>query len=237
MTHNEIIKKFMIEYDKADVTSSYPSLTDYEIAVLLDKAYLALIAQKITGNNTRRASIESDIKSVADLQPLITEDRTAFTHDDQDPINSVSVSLPPTCQYFLGVRLRATKPTPQDELTNRDLPVKLIPYEVATKFFATPYNLPWIKQPVCYIQDNTVVILYDTINKPSIGMYDLCIVRFIKTPEKFVESVEGDVTDAVDFECSDTMAEELISLAIIFALENVESSRLATKINTKGLEA
>jgi len=33
------------------------------------------------------------------------------------------------------------------------------------------------------------------------------------------------------------MAEELVSLAIVFALENVESQRLGTKINTRGLEA
>jgi len=43
----------MIEYDKANVTSSYPSLTQKEIATVLDKAYLALIAQKLTGNNSR----------------------------------------------------------------------------------------------------------------------------------------------------------------------------------------
>lgn len=41
----------------------------------------------------------------------------------------------------------------------------------------------------------------------------------------------------VNFELSDSMAEELVSLAVLFALENVESSRLNAKINTKGLEA
>ena len=54
MTHSDIYTKFMIEYDKANITSSYPSLTKYEVATILDKAYLALIAQKYTGNNPRR---------------------------------------------------------------------------------------------------------------------------------------------------------------------------------------
>jgi len=44
-------------------------------------------------------------------------------------------------------------------------------------------------------------------------------------------------SDAVEFELSDQMAEELISLAVAFALENVESTRLNTKLNTRGLEA
>ena len=53
MTHNDVLIKFMIEYDKVPVTSSYPSLTKLEIASLLNKAYLALISQKYTGNNLR----------------------------------------------------------------------------------------------------------------------------------------------------------------------------------------
>lgn len=39
------------------------------------------------------------------------------------------------------------------------------------------------------------------------------------------------------FELSDTMAEELISLAIAMALETVESPRLQTKLTTNSLES
>lgn len=72
MTYNDVYKKFMIEYDKADISSSYPSLTIYEIATLLDKAYLALITQKVTGNNPRQSVLDSDIKASSDIQGLIT---------------------------------------------------------------------------------------------------------------------------------------------------------------------
>lgn len=68
MTHENIFEKFMIEYDKANITSSYPSLTDYEIATILDKAYLALIAQKVTGTNFRKAPFEIDTKAIEDIQ-------------------------------------------------------------------------------------------------------------------------------------------------------------------------
>lgn len=40
----------------------------------------------------------------------------------------------------------------------------------------------------------------------------------------------------IKFELSDTMAEELINLAVAMALENVESTRLQTKLNTLPLE-
>jgi hypothetical protein len=72
MTHKDIYTKFMIEYDKANVTSSYPSLTRYEAATILDKAYLVLIARKVTGNNTRRVPFEYDTKATEDLRPLLT---------------------------------------------------------------------------------------------------------------------------------------------------------------------
>ena len=72
MTHRDIYDKFKVEYDKAAATSSYPSLTDYEIAAILDKAYLALIAQKFTGNNMRRVGFEGDTKITEDLAPLVT---------------------------------------------------------------------------------------------------------------------------------------------------------------------
>jgi hypothetical protein len=35
----------------------------------------------------------------------------------------------------------------------------------------------------------------------------------------------------------DSVAEELISLAIVYALENIESARLNTKLNMRGLES
>lgn len=39
------------------------------------------------------------------------------------------------------------------------------------------------------------------------------------------------------FELSDAMAEELISLAVAMALENVESTRLQSKLTTLPIEA
>lgn len=41
-----------------------------------------------------------------------------------------------------------------------------------------------------------------------------------------------DFSDKTKFELSDTMAEELISLAVAMAAEVVESTRLGTKVQT-----
>lgn len=46
-----------------------------------------------------------------------------------------------------------------------------------------------------------------------------------------------DFSENTKFELSDTMAEELISLAVTMAIENVESTRLNSKLQTRQLEA
>ena len=101
MTHNEIYTKFMIEYDKATVTSSYPSLTEYEVATVLDKAYHALIAQKVTGNNVRRAMFEADLKAIEDLSPLVVQKQIDFSSAPSVAPNVVKSELPSEHLYLV----------------------------------------------------------------------------------------------------------------------------------------
>ncbi len=102
MTHDDIFKKYLIEYDKASVTTSFPSLTDYEIATILDKAYLALIAQKFTGNNARSAAFESDAKAVEDVRPLIKRDQLTEDLSVQDKASNEFVfTLPSDMLYYV----------------------------------------------------------------------------------------------------------------------------------------
>ena len=392
MTHKDIYTKFMIEYDKANVTSSYPSLTEYEVATVLDKAYNALIAQKVTGNNLRRVPLEGDLKSIEDLAPLVTNDIQDITY--HPGINILSCDVPNilgnTMLYFVSGFLKQTleneyvygndidvtiepvivptggwfaymiptyskgrlfydgdpnpdklfwyrfyhhvditdvasntykyepigewaagtlgdiskllstntitvdnvekfvnyiaiipgkndmndleyvsnnrilltakrvleqKVKPYDQINPRRLPIKLVNHEIADKFVTTTYNMPWIKIPVCYIEDGKMYIVYDPINTPD---YVRVWLTYIRQPNKFVkdlnswpfnqavtsgisyfqyEGSDEDIKKFYEFECNDTVAEELISLAISFALENIESTRLNSKLNMRGLEA
>ena len=362
MTHKQIFTKYMIEYDKANITSSYPSLTKYEIATVLDKAYLALIAQKLTGNNVRKAPFESDVKSVSDIQGLIVtitkkldngKDLNQFTkvkgypYSDKDlydddlytsereyisiaggqlrsmPDNVRSCSLPTDFLYFVSAGIPtdvqsyagimneysysfekggAIKPMDNKQEDYKDFklkryrftPVKLVNHQIAEKFFATAYNIPWIKNPVCYLEGNQLFVVADPIigipnlyyvqdidgkpaeNKLTISyrqpdengnavvykdqqlsngtLYSIMTnkntlpivkyngevvepaewisITYIKRPNLFVDTLDSDA----EFELSDTIAEELISLAISYALENVESPRLNAHLGIRGLE-
>ena len=284
MTHNDIYTKFMIEYDKANVTSSYPSLTEYEVATVLDKAYNALIAQKVTGNNVRRSAFETDIKSISDIAPLITKKQydsiNMPTVDHTDIQNVGYVNVPNDFLYYVGCTIKLEQSRERDDaysgyhngsyeghdykpidqnpggapVFTRRLVAKLVPHQVADKFIASASNIPWVKNPVCYIEDGKIYIVFDSYKRPK---NNFCELTYIKTPNLFAKDIHSEAFNNVNnasyfecpsdasqeiqnmykFECNNTMAEELISLAVTFALENVESQRLNSKLNMRGLEA
>lgn len=227
MTHKNIYTKFMIEYDKASVTSSYPSLTKYEVATLLDKAYNALIAQKVTGNNIRRSSFESDIKAISDLQNLISTSTINLSSADVSS-NVKKAQLTPDFLYFVEARVK-------NDNSSFIRNTQIIDHNSAKKFFVTENNLPWIVTPACYIQSDYLYIVYDPKDANNITKVSM---EYIKKPTSFVSGSNTTTLDSdTPFECNDTIANELINLAIVFALENVESQRLTSKLNTRGLES
>lgn len=283
MTHEQIYTKFMIEYDKANVTSSYPSLTEYEVATVLDKAYNALIAQKVTGNNYRRSTLEADTKAVSDLQNLIVT-TDIFLNSDTKP-NTYKCELPDRFLYFVSgevktylQRIAANQTDLQDETTQNYNEfdygidsIELIPHRNINSYTQSSSNMPWLKHPVCYIQNNSVYVVTDLSKKlveeddPSLDdvQKPKLYFTYISKPNSFVKDIENvkaddqnvqtasyftyetlsgetansSTIDKYTFELNDTMAEELISLAITFALENVESPRLNSKLNTRVLES
>ena len=223
MTYKDIHKKYMIEYDKENVTSSYPSLTTYEIATILDKAYLALIAQKLTGNQ-QRVPFEGDIKAIEDVRNLIASKKISKSNATLPIDNAVIYKLSDILYFLTALVL----------IDGKLVTTNLVNHEIAKNFMHTATNRPWIKNSVCYIEGNNLIVLYDDYSHKNVGDLQL---TYIKQPDKFVDHINGKTFDDTQFALNDTMVEELISLAIIMSLETVESPRLQTKLNTKALES
>ena len=242
MTHSDIYTKFMIEYDKANITSSYPSLTKYEVATILDKAYLALIAQKYTGNNPRKSAFESDMKATEDLQPLINKFTAIGSLSGDNSYTFSTHTMDNLILYIIDgeVEIKGSI-TSHDDIDHQYENIVFVSHDIAKKFRATKTNLPWVEQPVGCIENNKVVIYVDPMDVQYNGAQSKAEFTFIKRPAKFAVGQGLSVTDydfgQTEFELSDSMAEELINLAIIMSTEIVESSRLATKANTRPLES
>lgn len=223
MTYKDIHKKYMIEYDKENVTSSYSSLTTYEIATILDKAYLALIAQKLTGNQ-QRVPFEGDIKAIEDVRNLIASKKISKSNTTLPIDNAVIYKLSDILYFLTALVL----------IDGKLVTTNLVNHEIAKNFMHTATNRPWIKNSVCYIEGDNLIVLYDDYSHKNVGDLQL---TYIKQPDKFVDHINGKTFDDTQFALNDTMVEELISLAIIMSLETVESPRLQTKLNTKALES
>lgn len=242
MAQSDVYIKFMIEYDKAMITSSYPALTKYEVATLLDKAYLALIAQKLTGNNPRQVLFEQDVKVTEDIRPLlVTQTESVVSYK---PVNGVTnafvCNLPKDLLYFISATTRqySVPAVPgRDYPTNRVSNVHLVSHETASKFFATSTNMPWIKEPVAYLEGDQIIVVYDLYEsmKQSENIPGLLNITYIKEPKKFVR--DDLFPTNVDIEINDSAVEELINLAIILAGEIVESPRATTKTQLRPLES
>lgn len=244
MTHSDIYTKFMIEYDKANITSSYPSLTDYEIATLLDKAYLALISEKLTGNNPRKAAFEADVKAIEDLQPLIeTTTRSQPTKSDKVENEHIYTIDLTDFLYYISAKVQYGSKNSIDGKRHLIQTVKLVSHENATKFMSTTTNTPWVKNPVAYFEDNEIHVLVDPYDSRFSGDNEKLYLTYLRKPKKFAIPISEDDAAATtfdnrsQFELSDSMAEELINLAILMAAETVESPRLTTKTNIIPLES
>lgn len=237
LKNSDIFTKFMIEYDKANIASSYPSLTDYEIATLLDKAYLALIAQKVTGNNPRKANFEQDTKAIEDIRPLITTSRELnIVANKSYAENDFVYSLPDNMLYYVSSRMKTFKATSSiDNASHNTQNISLMNHALCEKFLSTDNNLPWMANPVAFIEGNYLHVLVDLYKLKNAYTKDV-YVTFVKTPNKFT-SKNNEINTTSEFELSDTMAEELINLAIVFATNTVESSKLQSQTSLLSLES
>lgn len=236
MTYNDIYKNFLIEYDKADVSSSYPSLTNEEIAAILDKAMYALIAQKVTGNNPRKVALDMDSKAMSDIAPLIKYFDTKKS-DNESLIKANNELLfkfgdNGTPRYLLDGIIKYNN-------TDKEV-VNLTTSLISDKFKETVHNKPWIKQPIMYIQssnltdgDEVIHVLVDSKYIDKENLNPQLYIRGVYMPSTF----KGNENNEAEFLLSDTICEELINLAVIFACRNVQDPRLATVVQTKSLEA
>ena len=239
MTYNDIYKKFLIEYDKADVSSSYPSLTNEEIAAILNKAMYALIAQKVTGNNPRKIALDMDSKAMSDIAPLIKYfDTNYLASNNSESLVTANNELlfkfgdTGTPRYLLDGIIKYND-------SDKEV-VNLTTSLISDKFKETIHNKPWIKQPIMYIQssnsndgDEVIHVFVDSRHIDKENLNPQLYIRGVYMPSEFTVNQNSDEI----FLLSDTVCEELINLAVIFACRNVQDHRLTTVVQTKSLEA
>lgn len=225
MVTTDLHQQFKVEYDKANVISSYPSVLAEEIDMWLNKAYLMLVSQKLTGNNFRHVAFEGDVKRISDLQPLVVS-TSITTHTNAGFVkNAIQFDLSKITDFLYYVVATI-------KLGNEPSEVLLSSHDMAQRVKETDINKPWIPRPVASIDGNIATIYYDRITYPTIEASTELYLTYIKQPAKI------DVRNAPTavFELDDKVASELIDLAVYLAAENIESQRQETKAATLSIQ-
>lgn len=225
MTTTELHQHFKVEYDKANVISAYPSFLPEEIDVWLNKAYSMLISQKFTGNNYRKVAFEGDIKRIDDLQHLIKN--TEVTNHTISPFVSNAIqfnlaSVPNYLHYILStVKLDGTTVSE----------IILTPHETTQRVKETGINKPWIPRPVGSLAGDVLTLYYDTIANKTVANAKLNLT-YLSAPAK----IDISTKPTAEIEINDNATFELINLAVLLALENIESQRMETRGQTITLQ-
>lgn len=219
MKTTDLHQHFDVEYDKANVISAYPSFLPEEKDIWLNKAYSMLLSQKFTGNNYRKIAFEGDIKRTSDLQRLI-KTASISTHTDASYVKNAimfDLTLLSGYLYYIGstVKLDGTNASE----------VVLTSHTLAQKVKETDINKPWIPRPTAEIEDDNIILYYDTIKYPTISSDASINVTYLSNPSK-IDSIS---LPNAEIEVGDNVALEIINLAVVLALENIESQRMETK--------
>ena len=227
MKNKDILTGFDIELDKNAVNigiSGCPAFLPAEKCYWLNKAYLQLIMRKFTGNNTLQAGFEGGVKRIFDLEKLIKTDYSLGDGDDLLPdenktllFNSNSNTL--TINDFTESKVRLLFITAVLRFGNQSTTISLIEHKDADKFLKTYNNNPWIETPVAVVRDNKIVIYLDTESMVAPYRVDLTYVKYPSTID--YTTPETDIIEIPEY-----MWNEVISLATLLALDNIESQRL-----------
>lgn len=219
MISSDLFKIFKVEYDKANVISSYPSFLTEEIEIFLNKGYLTTVSRKFSGNNVRKIGFEGDVAATSDLQNLITT-VSLTEHTNVGSVNNAikfNIKQLPLL-YFVSARLTFSNGEALEcMLTNHDI------YKSAAE---TTLNKPWLPNPVCVLESDGIVIYYDTLMNPKTGSshsISTLQLTYCKQPNKISYLASDEI------EVSDILCSEIISLAVYYALETIESQRVQTK--------
>ena len=212
MKISDLHKAFKVLMDKNSEAVAFggcPAFLPEEIDLFLNQAYIEVICNKYTGNNTMKVGFEGAVKRIADLQKLIKTDAA------QPLVYPYSSSNVLTLSNFFKDNQELKRMFYVDCVLHFNDEVAictLIDHEKAKGFLQTYNNMPWIETPVAVLEDNTLKIYIDPIRMSADTDYN------------------KDITEVPDY-----ILNEVIDRAVEIALETIESQRTQTKVQLDSL--
>lgn len=224
--------EFRQSLDRAD-SSAYPDLLSEQVDYFLNEAYNRYIKTRYTGNNPLGVGAEQIQKRTDDLRNLVITDYAA-TSVNSNETNTYNVSLTSlftneartsasTNSYMLYFRGRAK--VTSSVCGSQYVAIKIYSHNVIDDVLSDPHKKPVIYEPVGYFEGNNLNIVTD-----GTFTVDNFKLTYIKNP------IPVSLTDNITFETASHTHKEIIELASYIALENLESQRQITKLQTLAMD-
>ncbi len=219
MTTAELHKSFEIGLDK----HGSPSILPEEKDLWLNKAYIMLINQKFNGSTPSGMGFEDSEKRISDLAKLI---KTA-TNSDMSCVNSPSVGAKAVdFLYFVNGFISYRPHQHADvQVSSTVIPIK---HEEAVRFMNTANNQPVITNPVMTQIGNNFNIYFDKYTVFPISTNKMAFTyNYISMPEK-IDHTKPNESPLI----AEHTHHEIVALAVLLAIENIESQRLQGNLTT-----
>jgi hypothetical protein len=226
MITSELHTSFKIELDKLSI-SSYPSFLPEEIDHFLNKANLIVIAKKFTGHNKYREGFEGNQKIVSDLAKLVkSTSNNAMTCSGSPSSGAIANDF----LYFIDGSLKYKSTIGGSLISSNVIPIT---HNDSLRFKKTRTNNPVIIDPVMTQDSSGFKIYYDELTTfPVSGSVMTFDYDYIKTPAK----IDFYLAPTAALELSDETQLEVVALAVLLAIENIESQRVATNTQTLNIQ-
>lgn len=228
MKISEIHKAFKVMMDKnaeAVAFGGCPAFLPAEIDLFLNQAYIEVVSNKYTGTNVISVPFEGSVKRIADLERLVKTDYSV-------PVTFDSSSNVLTMDNFLNssaYNQRMFYVTAVVRFGNNSTTCSLTDHNSARRFLKTYNNDPWVETPISTLENNKLKVYIDVHKMAAPYSIDITYVKFPQKIDSNTPTVEID-------EVPDRVMYEVINRAALIALEDIESKRVETKIQTNNLQ-
>lgn len=231
MTIAEAHNEFRQACDRLD-SSSLPDLLVEQVDYLLNEAIVRYVKTRYSGNNDFKMGFEEIQKRTEDLKTLVfTEfptissvltETNIFKANLSSLYTDEALTVPSTKEYWFFVRCRAR--VVKNSCVSTYNKVLLYQHDDLDDVMEDPFKRPSINELVGYYESGNLYIVC-----PSNVTIDKVKLTYIKKPVSVIYGTQypTPVLD-VDFDLPEHTHKEIIQLAVVIALENIESKRLET---------
>ncbi len=236
MTIAEAHTEFRQAGDRLD-SSSIPDMLVEQVDYFLNEAINRFVKTRYSGNNEFKMGFEEIQKRTEDLKTLVftefpaittvTTETNVFKANLSSLFIDEALTTPSTKEYWFYIRGRAR--VVKSGCTSTYVSIMLYQHDDLDDVMLDPFKRPIIDEVVGYFESGNLYIITSsgtTIDKVKLS--------YIKKPITVKYGTQYPTPSAdVSFDLPEHTHKEIIQLAIIIALENIEAKRLETAMALK----